>query len=79
MELEPVATVLLSVLAVTFVIVGSYYAVTEYRYAQQCHDKYDGMEGVYADCEDFNYAVGVFGGSTISIIGVGVLVLVGRS
>jgi uncharacterized membrane protein len=63
-------------LAVLLVVVGSVAAVSQYRFSQQCHEEYDDSTVVYAECEDFVYAAGLYGGSTLAVIGVGLLVLV---
>jgi uncharacterized membrane protein len=76
MTLGRLATTLGVALAVLLVVVGSVAAVSQYRSSQQCHEEYDGMTEVYADCEDFVYAAGLYGGSTLAVVGVGLLVLV---
>lgn len=76
MDLGQFAYGLVVALAVLLVVVGSVAAVSQYRSSQQCHEEYDDRTEVFPDCEDFVYAAGLYGGSTLAVIGVGLLVLV---
>lgn len=79
MDLGTLGTALRVVVALSFMIGGSFVAIMEYQTTQECLERHDPSNAVFLDCKDFMHAVYLYGGSLFAVIGAGVLVLGGRS
>ena len=52
-------------------------AAQAHAWNQQCHEEWDGVEDVHADCDDFLYVAMFYGGGGAWLAGLGLLVAAG--